>query len=124
MKKLLFNTAMSLLLLTTITNKVQAQTSDSSGPEISYEKLSDTTLGTAREELASLGYTMETMNELFGDENLFFPTTEEELELSFYIVELVIKNQQFEASDRTHLEQLVKDAFTVYTQISGVTEIK
>jgi len=64
-----------------------------------------------RENLNLEGYSSEMMNDLFGDENMYFPTSDEQMATTLYIVDKLIENKQYEESDRTTLISLSNDAY-------------
>lgn len=64
-----------------------------------------------RDNLNLKGYSSEMMNDLFGDENMYFPTTDEQLTTTLYIVDKLIENKQYEEADRTTLISLSNDAY-------------
>jgi len=71
-----------------------------------------------RVELQNAGYSQFMMDELFGDENFYFPKSQEDLETVLHIVNLLIENEQFEESDRPALISLAKSAYTQYSNVS------
>lgn len=68
-----------------------------------------------RTELADLGYSTDMMNDLFGDENFYFPINTEVLETSIYVVDLLIKNEQYTQEDKETLVKLTNDAYSLFT---------
>ena len=73
-----------------------------------------------REELENKGFTAAMMDDLFGDENFYFPKTEKELETTVVIVDLIIENGQYVSTDR---HQLVKLAYAAYDLYQSNLEI-
>lgn len=64
--------------------------------------------------LLELGYEAEMIYDLFGDEFFYFPKTDSELDLTFYIVEKIIDNRQYNSSERDKLKQLASDGYNLY----------
>ena len=58
------------------------------------------------------------INDLFGDEYFYFPKSEKELNLSYYIVDKIIQNGQYNDSDKEQLVNLAISAFELYKQDS------
>jgi hypothetical protein len=56
------------------------------------------------------------INDLFGDEYFYFPKSEEDLYLSYYIVDKIIQNDQYNDSDKEQLVKLAINAFELYKQ--------
>ena len=83
--------------------------------KISTEELKQK-ITNSRNELLSAGYTQEMMNDLFGDENFYFPTTRDKLNTSFYIIDKLIENKQYKESERGVLLSLAKKAFNAYSR--------
>jgi len=70
----------------------------------------------ARNELKQLGYSADMMNNLFGDENLYFPSTKNKLNTVVHIIDNLIANDQYVESDRIVLQRLAQDAYSTYNQ--------
>lgn len=91
-----------------------------SGPEMQEVKLSgiweqiDKKIIKVREELENKGFTATMMDDLFGDENFYFPKTEKELETTVIIVDLIIDNGQYSTADRFQLVNLANAAYDLY----------
>jgi hypothetical protein len=71
-----------------------------------------------RQELVMAGHSLTMINDLFGDENLFFPTNENKLVTVIYIVDLLIDNDQYTESDKSALVALANEAYIVYNGVS------
>ena len=90
------------------------------GPELQEVKLSgiweqiDKKIIKVREELEKKGFAVSMMNDLFGDENFYFPKSEKELETTVVIVDLIIDNGQYSTSDRFQLVNLANAAYELY----------
>lgn len=108
MKKLILITIIALTAVSVKANEVQKMKS-----EISIQSNDDLIkkIANVRMELASLGYSVEMMNDLFGDENFYFPTNEETLDLVIYLVDKLIENGQYDAVEKPILTSLAKDAY-------------
>jgi hypothetical protein len=91
---------------------VKTDTSINSSTNVTKEEKKRVT--NTRRTLAVAGYSNEMMNDLFGDENFYFPTTEEKLEKLDHIIDLLIENDQYEESDKTQLLSLAKDAYVQF----------
>jgi len=77
-----------------------------------------------RAKLSKAGYSEELMNDLFGDENFYFPTTAECLETTLYIVDLLIDNDQYEEVNKPLLQSLAHEAYETYNaQTSQTTKL-
>ena len=71
--------------------------------------------------LLEKGFEQQMITDLFGDEFFYFPKTDEELDLSYYIVDKIIQNGQYNASDRKQLRKLAMEAFELFKKdISAV----
>jgi hypothetical protein len=68
----------------------------------------------SRKELARIGYSQELMDELFGNENFYFPINLKKLDMVTYIVDLLIENEQFQEKDKNLLLRLAQEASTIY----------
>jgi hypothetical protein len=68
----------------------------------------------SRKELARIGYSQELMDELFGNENFYFPINLKKLDMVTYIVDLLIENEQFKEKDKNLLLRLAQEASTIY----------
>lgn len=72
------------------------------------------TVSSVSKSLIDQGYEEQMINDLFGDEYFYFPKSDSELDLSFYIVDKIIENGQYKSADRDKLKNLASDAFTLY----------
>lgn len=123
MKTITLNIASILILALTANTALFAQIQDGTTTTIEATESNDT-ISSVRAELAARGYEIDVMNELFGNENFNFPTNEQELETSMYIIGLLIDNDQFEEDDKKFLEKLVNEAYALYVESTTLTEIK
>lgn len=80
-------------------------------------------ISSVRQELAQLGYSLEMMNDLFGDENFYFPTTEEKFETTIYIVDLLIENGQYKQSAKSDLIAMAVQAHSLYTNTQSTAAV-
>jgi hypothetical protein len=69
-----------------------------------------------RKKLIKDGYSHQLMNDLFGEENFYFPTSVEKYYTVLYVVDLVIANEQYKESDKLILISLVEKAYVLYTK--------
>lgn len=74
-------------------------------------------INNVRVELAYEGFSKEMMNNLFGEENLYFPSNCEKLETVIYIVDLLIKNKQYEEADKDELIRLSNQAYIKFMNL-------
>lgn len=74
----------------------------------------NSTVTTVRKSLIDKGYEEGMINDLFGDEYFYFPKSDSELDLSFYIVDKIIENGQYDPTDRDKLKNLASEAYMLY----------
>ena len=74
-------------------------------------------ISNVRTELSSLGYSNEMMNNLFGDENFYFPTNPEKLDIVIHIVDKLIDNGQYKNQEKPVLIKLAEDAYTMMQEM-------
>lgn len=67
-------------------------------------------------EMITEGVDLETIKTVFGDDNLYFPTNEEELDLTYYVIDKIIENGQIDISKRDELRGLTLRAYNLYVQ--------
>ncbi len=69
-----------------------------------------------RHDLKEEGYTTEMMNDLFGEENRFFPTTAEKLESSVLMVDQLVQTGEYSTYEKNVLIFLAFDAHQKFTK--------
>lgn len=69
-----------------------------------------------RNELLQEGFSNELMNNVFGDENFYFPTSKEKYSNLLYVLQLLIDNKQFDESDKVALVSLAEKAYQMFIQ--------
>ncbi|MFZ9029621.1 MAG: hypothetical protein ACO2Z9_11435, partial [Crocinitomicaceae bacterium] len=74
--------------------------------------------------LLEKGFEQRMIHDLFGDEFFYFPKTDEGLDLSYYIVDKIIKNGQYSSSDREQLRKLAMEAYELFKQDISETRPK
>lgn len=65
-------------------------------------------------EMIAEGTDLETIKTIFGDDNLYFPKNEEELDLSYYVIDKIIENGQVQDDRRNELRELSLKAYNLY----------
>jgi len=82
-----------------------------------------TRISATRNALEEQGYDSEMIDVLFGLDNFYFPTTKKELDLTIYIIDAIIGNEQYKKSDKVTLVALANDAFKLFKSESSVSEM-
>ena len=67
-------------------------------------------------EMIAEGTDLETIKTIFGDDNLYFPKNEEELDLSYYVIDKIIENGQVQDDRRNELRELSLKAYNLYLE--------
>ncbi|MFT5778560.1 MAG: hypothetical protein ACI837_001516 [Crocinitomicaceae bacterium] len=117
MKKItLIKVVLTSLIFSFSTNGI-GQTDEHS---LSFEKSAEEKFK-IEETRAALDYagtenTVGMMNDLFGEENLYFPVNQESLNTVVYIVDLLIQNDQYDVTEKDRLIELANSAYAFYTK--------
>jgi hypothetical protein len=99
-------------------------------PALTSEKLIENPMDTTNNMKNSIkilvqkGYSLEIITDLFGDENINFPKTEQELSLTIHIVDLIIENEQYQKTDKNKLVDLANEAYLLFTKQSLIANIQ
>lgn len=115
-KLLLISIAISSFAFTAAS--AQTTVKDNIAPKVDEQKAK---IDNTRSELADLGYSIDMMNDLFGDEDFYFPINSEVLETSIYITDLLITNGQYTEEDKEMLVKLTNDAYALYTGVQATS---
>ena len=70
----------------------------------------------ARDSLTARGVSKEDMDNVFGEENFFFPTTRAKEKQTIDIIDNLITNNQYKASDKDRLVDMVETAYNEFKQ--------
>jgi hypothetical protein len=68
----------------------------------------------ARKELETQGYSVVDMNNVFGDDNLYFPKSTREVSQTVGIIDNLINNKQYTKKEKRKLAKMVNDAYKFY----------
>mgnify|MGYP003627379712 FL=1 len=70
----------------------------------------------AKQELLNDGYTMNEMDMVFGEENFYFPTTQEKANQTKGILSNLVSNNQIKESDKKRLGEMIEDAYEYFVK--------
>ena len=70
----------------------------------------------AKQELLSDGYTMDEMDMVFGEEDFYFPTTNEKSNQTKGILGNLVSNNQIKETDKKRLGEMIEDAYEYFVK--------
>ena len=114
-----------ITVLFAVTSVFAVENEPENNPQAAASTIDQTTakISSVKNDLLEMGYTDEMINDVFGDENFYFPKSSEELELTIYVVDKIIGNGQYKIHDRSELVAMSITALFLFEKTPDIINV-